>query len=140
MLRLIKDKGGFKVAGIYCVPCECSKVCVGQTGRLIKTWCKEHVRYICLGQSEKSAVAEHRFETGHTIDFNNTSILDKATGYMDQMIKEAIEIRLYPNNFSRVLGFTFNWSWHPLTNMIKKYTDASIQRQAKAKQALDSAR
>lgn len=65
-----KDKLGLKVAGIYCVPCECSKVYVGQTGRSIQTRCKEHE--ICLCQSEKSTVAEHRFETGHTIDFSST--------------------------------------------------------------------
>jgi hypothetical protein len=59
MLRPIKDKQGLKVAGIYCVPCECSKVYVGQTGTSIKTRCKEHLRYICLGQPEKFAMAEH---------------------------------------------------------------------------------
>jgi hypothetical protein len=32
MLRPIKDKLGLKVAGIYCVPCECGKVYVEQTG------------------------------------------------------------------------------------------------------------
>jgi hypothetical protein len=31
MLRPVKDK-----LGIYCVPCECSKVCVGQTDRSIE--------------------------------------------------------------------------------------------------------
>jgi hypothetical protein len=37
MLRPIKDKMGLKVAGIYCVPCKCGKVCVGETGRIIET-------------------------------------------------------------------------------------------------------
>jgi hypothetical protein len=58
MLRPVKDKLGLKVAGIYCVPCKCSSVYVGQTGRSIKTRCKEHMRYIRLGQPEKSTVAE----------------------------------------------------------------------------------
>jgi hypothetical protein len=81
----------------------------------------------------------HRFETGHNTDFNNTSIVDRATGYTDNVINEAIQIRLHTNNFNRVPGFTLSQSWHPPTNMIKKYTDASIQRQAKAKQAPESA-
>jgi hypothetical protein len=79
---------------------------------------------------------EHRLETGHNTDFNHTSILDKATGYMDHMIKKATEIRLHPNNFNRGLGFTLSQSWYMVT---KKYTEAPIQRQARTKQALDSA-
>jgi hypothetical protein len=94
--------------------------------------------YICLSKSEKSAVAEYRFETGHKIDFSNTSILDKATGYRDRMTKEVIKIRLHPINFNRNLGFTLSRSWCPVTNMIKKYTAAPIQNQTEAKQALDS--
>jgi hypothetical protein len=46
-------------------------------------------------------VAEHSIEAGHNIDFNNITILEKVTGYMDCLVKEAIEIRLHPNNFSR---------------------------------------
>jgi hypothetical protein len=132
MLRPIRDRLGLQVVGIYCVPCECSKVYVGQTGKLIETRCKEHMRCIHLGQSEKSVVVEHRFETVHNIDFDNTAILDKATGYVDHVIKEAIEIRFPPDNFNRDLGFTLSWSWHLVTSMVKKYTDAPIQRQAKS--------
>jgi hypothetical protein len=49
-------------------------------------------------------VAEHRFETGHRIDFSTTSILDKAPGYMDCMIKEAVKIRLIPETLMEMEG------------------------------------
>jgi hypothetical protein len=75
-------------------------VYVVQTGRTIEARCKEHARYIRLCQPEKSAVAEHRFEAGHK-SFSSNSTLDNATGYMDCMIKEAVEIRLHPRNFNR---------------------------------------
>jgi hypothetical protein len=91
MLRSIK-KLCLKVSGVYCVPCECREVYIGQAGRSIGTRCKEQMRYKRLGQSEKSVVAEHRFKTGHSTVFSNTTILDKATGCMDRIIKEAIEI------------------------------------------------
>jgi hypothetical protein len=133
MLRPIRDRLGLKVVGIYCVPYECSKVCVRQTGKLIETQCKEHMRCIHLGQSEKSIVVEHRFETVHNIDFDNAAILDKDTVCMNHMIKEAIDIMFPPDNFIRDLGFTLSWPWHLVTSMIKKYTDARIQRQAKSK-------
>jgi hypothetical protein len=63
-MRSVKDKLGLKVAGIYCVPCECDKVHIEQTGRTIEARCKEYMRHIRLGQPEKSAVAEHRFNLG----------------------------------------------------------------------------
>jgi hypothetical protein len=35
---------------------------------------------MCLGQPEKSAVAEQKFEMGHNIKFSNTIMLDKVQG------------------------------------------------------------
>jgi hypothetical protein len=60
MLRLMKDNLGLEVAGIYCVPCECGKVYVGQTGRSIETRCKEHIKIhmpgpvteVCCGRTQ----------------------------------------------------------------------------------------
>jgi hypothetical protein len=111
MLRPVKDKLGLKVIGIYCLPCECCMVGAGQTGKDIQARCKEHTRYACLNQMEKSAVVEHRFQTGHNIDFSGISILDKATGFMDQILKEATKIRLHANNFNRNGGFILSHSW-----------------------------
>lgn len=84
MLRPVNNKLGLKVTGIYCIPGECSKVYVGQMGRIIGIWCEKYGRHKCQGQPEKSLVAEHRFEIGH-----GTSTQDKAPGYMDCLIKKA---------------------------------------------------
>jgi hypothetical protein len=76
-------------------------------------------------------VAEHSIEAGHNIDFNNITILDKVTGYMDRIVKEAIEIRLHPNNFNRDRGFTLSRAWQPVTNMLKQFGEpVSKQDQA----------
>jgi hypothetical protein len=69
------------------------------------------MRYLHLGQAQKSTVAEHRFETGHNINFSSISILDYATEYMDHIMKEAIEIKLHPSNFNRESGCALNWFW-----------------------------
>jgi hypothetical protein len=71
---------------------------------------KKHMRHIHLGHSEKSAVAENKFETGYNTEFGNTTILDIALGYMDCLIMEATEIRLHPRYFN------FSWSWYRGTN------------------------
>jgi hypothetical protein len=77
----------------------------GEMSRNTEARCEEHTRHICLSQPEKSAVAEHRVETRHSIDFSSTAILDKALVYIDNLIKEAIEIRLHPRNFNKDRGF-----------------------------------
>jgi hypothetical protein len=55
---------------------------------------------------------------GHNIEFNSTTILDKALNYMYCLIKEAMEIRFHPRNFNRHMGFNLSQSQYPLINMI----------------------
>jgi hypothetical protein len=118
MLRMVKDDLGLKVPGMYWIPRQCRKVYVGQIGRFIKARCKEHMRHICLAQPEKSAVAEHSVNTGHQIDFSNITILDRTSGYMDQVVKEAIHMRLNRKNFNRDNGFNLSRDWYPITSML----------------------
>jgi hypothetical protein len=61
----------------------------------------------------KYAMAEHRFEMGHNIDFSSTSILDKATVYMDCVIKEAVEVRF---NLRNLIGMVASLSVGPGTH------------------------
>jgi hypothetical protein len=53
-----------------------------------------------LGFPEKSTLAEPTSKTRHSINFSITSILDIATGYMDHLIKQVIEIRHNPRNLT----------------------------------------
>jgi hypothetical protein len=66
---------------------------------------KQHTRHFHLDQPEKSAVAEHIIDTGQSMKFNNIYRLAKVNGYVDHLMKEAIEIQLHPNNFNRDGGF-----------------------------------
>jgi hypothetical protein len=65
-------------------------------------------------------VAEHSINTGHQIDFNIMSVLDSTSGYMDHLVKEAIQIRLNHKNFNRDRGFTLSWAWNPVTKVLFK--------------------
>jgi hypothetical protein len=96
------------------------KVYIGQTGRSVEARCKECIRHIRLDQPEKSAVAEHSINTRHKIDFN-VSVLDRASGYMDHLVKEAIQIRLNQKNFNRDNGFTLRWAWNPITKLLFRH-------------------
>jgi hypothetical protein len=80
------------------------------------------MRHIRLDQPEKSAVAEHSIYAGHNIDFNNVSVLDRAWGYMDRIVKEAIQIRLN-QNINRDNGFTLSRAWNPVTKLFTHNLD-----------------
>lgn len=76
----------------------------------------------CLGHLHKPVVAEHRFETGHSTDFISISMLDKAPGCMDCLMKEAFKIRLHPRNFNKDGGLNLSQSgtwWLIWWNSIK---------------------
>jgi hypothetical protein len=95
-LLLVKDNLGLRTPDVYRIPCECSKVYIGQTGRSVDIRLKEHQRHIRVEHPDKSAAAEHTVDLGHRIKFHETSILATKTLDMDRIIRETIEIELVP--------------------------------------------
>jgi len=113
-LRPVKDDLGLRVPGIYKIPSlYCPLGYIGQTRRTVEERLHEHERCIRLEYPDKSAVAQHCIETGHRIDFSATSILAKSSGYWDQVIGEALAIRLDTNLLNRDTGHQLSTAWRP---------------------------
>ena len=65
---------------------------------------KEHDWDIRLARTETSAVSEHAHNTGHKPLWNEVKFIDRDPYYYTRRVKEAIHIRLHPNNINRDSG------------------------------------
>jgi hypothetical protein len=57
-------------------------------------------------QSEMLAVVEHNTDLGHCILLTNTNMLDRKSKCHNQLVQEATDIKLYPNNLNQEDGFS----------------------------------
>ena len=100
---------------VYKIPCECSKVYVGATGRCKHEWIKEHDRDIWLSRTQTSAISEHANKTRHYPLWDKVKCIDRDPHwYMySRRVEKAIHRRLHPNNINRVGGIEIPESWMP---------------------------
>ena len=98
---------------VYRIPCECGKVYIGETGRPMQDRIKEHDRDIRLARTETSAVSEHAHNTGHKPLWNEVKFIDRDPYYYTRRVKEAIHIRLHPNNINRDRGIEISEALMP---------------------------
>lgn len=98
--------------GVYRIPCSCGMCYIGQTGRAIAVRRQEHISDCKHRRTAQSALAEHVATTGHTINFNETTVVARIPHFRHRLIREAIEIEKHSNNFNREEGLvTLSSTW-----------------------------
>ena len=117
---------------VYRIPCECGKVYIDETGRPMQDRIKEHHRDIRFARTETSTISEHAHNTGHKSLWNEVKFIDRDPHYYTRRVKEAIHIRLHPDNINRDSGIEILEAWMPT---IKKHNNRRAVRQRTAEGA-----
>ena len=74
---------------------------------------KEHDKDIRFARTQTSAVSEHAIETGHFPIWRKVEFIDCYPHWYTRRVKEAIRIRLHPNNINRDSGIDIPKAWIP---------------------------
>ena len=90
---------------VYSIPCRtCSKVYVGETGRLLGVRIQEHKSAVKHAKMEESAVAEHVWVDKHQMDFQSVTVLAHEPNLQRRLALESWYIRR-SSTINREAGF-----------------------------------
>ena len=99
---------------VYKIPCgNCDKVYIGETGRPVGERMLEHRRDVRLMRTDGSAVAEHAYDADHPPNWGAVRCIAYDKHWYSRRVKEAIQIRLHPNNINRDSGIDIPEAWLP---------------------------
>ena len=72
---------------------------------------KERHRDISLAKTQTSIVSEHVYNSGHRQLWNEVRFIDHVPHYYTRMVKEAIHMRLHPNDINKDSGIEIQEAW-----------------------------
>ena len=84
---------------------------------------KEHYRDLWLLRTQTSAVFEYANMTRHFLLWDEVKFIDEDPHWYSRRVKEAIHIRLHPNNINRDCGIEIPEVWVP---MIRQHSSRSL--------------
>ncbi|KYN04513.1 hypothetical protein ALC62_04617, partial [Cyphomyrmex costatus] len=106
---------------VYKINCnDCNASYVGQTKRTLKTRITEHKNDIRKNNGNFSVISEHRLNSNHEFDWDNTEIVDSERWFYRRRIAEMLHIKLQINslNLQSDTEFLHN-SYLPILDSLK---------------------
>ena len=118
MLAIVKGRQSHVDKGVvYQIPCaDCDHVYIGETGRPLKTRIAEHKRAVGTGDS-RNANAVHWMDTSHSMDWEGTTVVDRASRWRERRIKESVHIRAR-KTYNLDSGYSLSPTWNSLIRNI----------------------
>ena len=107
---------------VYKIPCKCGKVYIEETGRAMQDRIKEHDSGLLIRKPRKFRSTL----TKRGIFLFGKKFIDRDPHWYTRRVKEAIHIRLHPNNINRDSGIEIPEAWIPT---IKKHNGRSTTQQ-----------
>ena len=90
---------------VYEIPCgDCQQVYVGQIDKYFVCRLREYCRAFKNTDKIRSAVAEHAFNTGHSIDWGNARVIDMCHHHHTRSLLESWHITSKKNPINRGRG------------------------------------
>jgi hypothetical protein len=98
---------------VYSTPCECGRSYIGETGRPLAVWVCEHKHNLKEGLLEKSELAQHAYEEGHRVGWNEARVLETESNSRYRKYKELDHMACLSNPISQS-SVDFLPIWIPL--------------------------
>ena len=118
---------------VYRIPCEYSKVYIGETGRSMQERIKEHNRDIRLASTQTSVVSKHTNETDQYPLCDKVEFIDRDSHWYTRRVKEVIHIRLHPYNINRdneIIVIEIPKAWMPTVKKHnRRYSSGCLREQ-----------
>jgi predicted GIY-YIG superfamily endonuclease len=86
---------------VYSIPCECGRRYIGETGRPLSVRLREHRHNLKEGHLETSKLAQHAFEEGHKVDWDEARILEIESNSRYRKYKESAHMACLINPISQ---------------------------------------
>ena len=83
-----------KSDGVYCIQCaDCPATYVGETKRKLSKRLDDHNRVVKVADFNASAIAEHAWSAGHSVNWDGVTVLDQHKNLYPRLILELYHIR-----------------------------------------------
>ena len=113
---------------------------IGGTRRPLQDRIKEHDRDVQLARTETSAFSEHTHNTEHKPLWNEVKFIDRDPYYYTRRVKEAIHIRLHPNNINSDSGIEIPEAWMPTIKKTQQQESRATADRRGSKSLCETAR